>query len=57
MSEAQDEIAFMDERICVVRDIAKKGLNGELDPHTALATIVQQLIGVSRTPSPGTDDE
>ena len=56
MSEARrSEVDWLDERICVVRDLAKQGLSGELDPHVALATIVQQLVGVSRTPNPSED--
>lgn len=49
--EDRQEVAWLDERIAIVRDLAKQGLDGFSDPISALHAIVQQLTGVSRTTS------
>lgn len=50
--KTREEVRWLDERIDMVRDTAKRGLSGDLDPHVALSTIVQQLAGVSRANKP-----
>lgn len=49
LAELEKERDWLDERIEVVRGIIAQERRGELDPHTALATISQQLLGVART--------
>jgi len=49
--DVRAEAAWLDERIDLVREFAKRGLRGDMDPSVALENIVQSLVGVSRSTS------